>query len=148
MHNMVEPKSLNHLMGQVCHLHHGRVRSEFRALGIYRGQPTLLEALAAEDGRTHSELAALMHVAPATVTKMVQRMEKAGHVKRCDDPEDLRISRVYITEAGRAIHAQLKATFETIDAETFEGFTPEERAELERLLMKIRANLLSGYSER
>jgi DNA-binding MarR family transcriptional regulator len=65
-------------------------------------------------------------------------------VERRDDPDDLRISRVYLTEAGRAVHAQLKAVFETVNAGTFAEFTPEEQAQLEQLLMKVRANLLSA----
>ncbi|MGC9399995.1 MAG: MarR family winged helix-turn-helix transcriptional regulator [Anaerolineae bacterium] len=142
MHHMAEPKSLNHLLGQVCHLHHGRIRAQVRALGIYRGQPAVLEALVEEDGRTHSDLAAWMHVAPSTVTKMVRRMEKAGYVERRDDPEDLRVSRVFLTEEGHAIHARLHAGFAAVDAETFAGFTAEERAQLEQLLMRVRANLL------
>lgn len=144
MHHMAEPKSLDHLLGQVCHLHHGRIRTKFRELGLYRGQPAVLEALMEEDGRTHSDLAAWMHVTPATVTKMIQRMEKAGHVGRRDDPDDLRISRVYLTEDGRAVHAQLQAVFRAVDTETFAGFTSEERAQLEQLLRKIRSNLLDA----
>jgi len=143
MHHMAEPKSLSHLLGQVCHLHHGWIRMQFRALGLYRGQPAVLEALAEEDGRTHSELAAWMHVAPATVTKMIQRMEKVGYVERRDDPEDLRISRVYLTEKGHRVHAQLKEVFETVDAGTFAELTPEERLQLKRLLTRVRANLLN-----
>jgi DNA-binding MarR family transcriptional regulator len=144
MRHMAEPKSLSHLLGQVCHLHHGWIRTQVRALGLYRGQPAVLEALNARNGRTHSDLAAWMHVVPATVTKMIQRMEKTGYVERRDDPDDLRISRVYLTEAGRAVHAQLKAVFETVNAGTFAEFTPEEQAQLEQLLMKVRANLLSA----
>jgi DNA-binding MarR family transcriptional regulator len=144
MHRMAEPKSLDHLLGQVCHLHHGRIRAKFRDLGLYRGQPAVLEALAEENGRTHSELAAWMHVTPATVTKMIQRMEKAGYVERRDDPEDQRVSRVYLTADGKAVHAELQMVFKAVDAETFAGFTPEERAELEQLLRKIRVNLLEA----
>jgi DNA-binding MarR family transcriptional regulator len=144
---MADPKSLQHLLGQVCHLHHGRIRSQFRALGLYRGQPGVLEALVEEDGLSHSELAAWMHVAPATITKMIQRMEKSGYVERREDPEDLRISRVYLTEAGRAIRADLQTVFKAVDAETFAGFSAAERAELERLLSKIRLNLLRATQE-
>ncbi|MBN1259138.1 MAG: MarR family transcriptional regulator [Anaerolineae bacterium] len=139
---MTMPRSLDHALGQVCHLHHGRIREQFHDLGLYRGQPKVLEALAEEDGRTHSELAALMYVAPATVTKMVQRMEKTGYVMRRDDPDDQRVSRVYLTEAGRAVLIRLREVFESLNAETFADFSPEERAQLEYLLMKVRENLL------
>ncbi|MEA3309301.1 MAG: MarR family transcriptional regulator [Chloroflexota bacterium] len=146
MCDMVEPRSLSHLLRQVCHLHHGQLRPRLNVLGTYRGQPVALRALAQEDGRTHSELATLMHVAPPTITKMVQRMERAGHVARRSDPEDQRVSRVYLTESGRAISAQLHEVFVEIEAETLAGFSAEEQIELERLLERVRENLLMAAS--
>ena len=35
--------------------------------------------------------------------KMIQRMERSGFVERRSDPEDERLSRVYLTERGRAL---------------------------------------------
>src|SRR5512142_1840211 len=90
--------TLDFLLANICHLHRARVHQLFEALGLYQGQPPLLRQLWDQEGLTQSELAARLKVAPATVTKMLQRMEKTGFVQRCTDPEDQRISRVYLTE--------------------------------------------------
>jgi DNA-binding MarR family transcriptional regulator len=144
---MPEPRSLDHLLIQICRLRHSRGRTEFRALGLHRGQPPVLLALWEEEGRTHSEIAEYLHVTPATVTKMLQRMEKAGFVARKPDTEDARVSRVYLTQAGREVRSDLQRVLDTFDEQTFAGFTVEERVLSRRFLLQIRENLLraSGH---
>lgn len=142
MSYMPEPKSLDHLLAQVSRLHHERARAQFSALGLHRGQPPLLLALQEHEGRTHTELADVLHVTPATMTRMVQRLECAGFVQRQPDQNDQRVSRVFLTEKGRQTAERLQALFRTLDEETFTGLSPEEQATLHRLLLCVRDNLL------
>jgi MarR family transcriptional regulator, organic hydroperoxide resistance regulator len=137
-----ESESLDRLLGQVCRLHHARAHTLLEALGLYRGQPPLLWALAADPGLAHSELAARLHVTPATVSKMVSRMEKLGIVETRDDAEDQRVSRVLLTDAGLALHDQASRVGEQLGAEAFEGFSAEELTVLEGFLRKILGNLM------
>ena len=74
---------------------------------------------------------------------MIQRMERAGHVERRSDPEDRRVSRVYLTESGRAVFAQLRKVFVKVEVKTFAGFSADEREMLECLLQHVRENLLT-----
>src|SRR5512147_378522 len=95
--------TLDFLLANICHLHRARIQQLFEALGLYQGQPPLLRQLWGQEGLTQTELAERLKLAPATVTKMLQRMEKTGFIARRPDSEDQRISRVYLTEAGRAV---------------------------------------------
>ena len=104
-----ELQALDFLLGQVCRLHYVRAQGLLDAIGIYRGQPPVLYVLHEQEGLTQSELAARLEVAPATVTKMLQRLERAGFVQRQTDSEDQRVSRVYLTDAGRAIQEDVVA---------------------------------------
>jgi len=135
------PESLDFLLAQVCRLHHSRAHTLLEEIGLYRGQPPLLFALWEKEGRTHSELAKRLDVQPATITKMVNRMERTGFVERRQDPEDQRVSRVYLTVAGRAIRADVQQVWHTLEQETLVGFDPEERALLRRFLVYMRDNL-------
>ncbi|MBN1247817.1 MAG: MarR family transcriptional regulator, partial [Anaerolineae bacterium] len=137
--------SLDHLLAQICRLHHGRGHKAFSDLGLYRGQPPVLELLWKKEGRTHSDLAAALQVAPATITKMVQRLEKSGWVERRPDPEDQRVSRVYLTPAGRDIHGELSALLDQFDTEIRANLTEEEQATLFGLLMKVRDSLSQSH---
>ena len=134
--------SLGPILVQVCRLHHFRAHTLFEAIGVYRGQPPVLEALWQNDGLTHSELAAQLHIRPATISRMVQRMEQAGFLERRSDPDDQRVSRVYLTRAGHKIRAALQRAIQTIDTDTFAGFTTEECIQAEKILLRVRDNLL------
>jgi MarR family transcriptional regulator, organic hydroperoxide resistance regulator len=143
-----EPEPLNFLLAQVCHLHHARAHTLLETIGLYRGQPHVLRALWEQEGLTHTELAERLHITPATITKMLQRMEKTGFVVRKPDIEDQRISRVYLTEAGRAIRSEVQAVWQTMEQETFDGFTLEERVLLRRFLLQFRDNLMRAAGEK
>jgi DNA-binding MarR family transcriptional regulator len=54
---------------------------------------------------TLGELATIEQVAPPSITKVVEKLEHLGCVVRSQDPDDRRVYRLTITEAG---HAQLE----------------------------------------
>jgi DNA-binding MarR family transcriptional regulator len=133
--------SLGFLLAQVCKLHYARMHALLEELGLYRGQPPVLFALWEQEGATHGELATRLHVKPATITKMIKRMEKAGFVERRSDPEDERVSRVYLTNEGRSIRDRVEHVWRTVDEETFKEFNAEERELLQRFFLQMRENL-------
>ncbi|MFN2186231.1 MAG: MarR family winged helix-turn-helix transcriptional regulator [Anaerolineae bacterium] len=137
-----EPESLDRLFAEICRLKHGRVHTLYEALGLYRGQPRMLRVLWDQEGLTHTELSRQLQVQPATITKMLQRMEKAGFVVRRHDPDDQRVSRVYLTHAGRAVRDDVQQVWRRLEEEAFAGFTEEESVLLRQFFLRIRANLM------
>jgi DNA-binding MarR family transcriptional regulator len=134
-------ESIDFLIAQVGRMHHKRARALLESLGLYQGQPRLLFALWHKEGQTQSELADRLRVRPATMTKMLQRMEEAGFVERRRDREDQRVWRVYLSEAGREVQAQVHQVWERLEAEALAGFSEEELIVLRRFLTQIRDNL-------
>ena len=147
MQKQTRPNSLDFLLANICHLHHSRVHQLLEALGLYRGQPPVLRALWEQEGLTQTELAEQMKITPATMTKMLQRMEKTGFIQRKADPEDQRISRVYLTDTGRAVQKDVEAVFRQMEEETFGNFTLEERCCCAAFLLQMRENLVSATGE-
>jgi DNA-binding MarR family transcriptional regulator len=141
MQNTKETASLDFLLAQTCRLHYARVHELLETVGLYRGQPPLLHALWDQEGLSHTELATRLEISPATITKMIQRMEKSGFVQRSPDPQDQRLSRVYLTPAGRAIRKEVEAIFIQIEAETFAGLSIEEKETLRNIYTRIQENL-------
>jgi DNA-binding MarR family transcriptional regulator len=137
-----EPESLDRLFAEICRLKHGRVHTLYEALGLYRGQPRMLRVLWDQEGLTHTELSRQLQVQPATITKMLQRMEKAGFVVRRHDPDDQRVSRVYLTQSGRAVRDDVQQVWRRLEEEAFAGFTEEEGVLLRQFFLRIRANLM------
>lgn len=142
MSHTEDAESLDFLLGQVCKLHRGRMFTLFEELGLYHGQPPMLFVLWEQDGQTHSELAGRLHIQASTVTKMVQRMEKAGFIERRPDPADQRVSRVYLTDVGHAVREDVNRVWRQLEDETFAGFTSEEQVLLRRFFLQMRENLL------
>ena len=110
-------------------------------LGLYRGQPRLLHVLWGREGLTHSELARELHIQPATVTKMLQRMERTGFLLRKHDEHDERVSRVYLTEQGRAVKERVAKIMEELEGNIQQDFDETELTALREYLTRIRNNL-------
>jgi DNA-binding MarR family transcriptional regulator len=137
-----EAAPLGQLLLQICRLNRRRVRALLDEIGLYRGQPHVLRALWEQEGLTHSQLAHALNRSAATMTNMIKRMEKAGFVERRADPADERVSRVYLTDAGRAIQDRVYQVWRELEEQGFAGLSEQERAQLQQLFTQIRDNLL------
>lgn len=131
------------LLGQICRLEHARSHELFEELGLYRGQHRILRALWKQDGLTHTELSEDSHVRPATISTTIQRMENVGLVERRHDTEDQRVSRVFLTEKGRGLQAEVEQVSTVIETEVFTDITSEEMMLLRRLFIQMRENLMN-----
>lgn len=143
---MLDPiaDSVGHAVAQLCKAHRYAVDSALRALpghDLRAGQEMLLLQLWGSDGLSQSQLVERLCVEPPTVTKMLQRVEADGIVERRPDPDDARVSRVYLTAEGRALEGMVAAAWQEVEARATAGMTEAERALLRRLLIQMRANL-------
>lgn len=127
------------MMNRLVNLHRKHVHHLLRKqdIDVYPGQPPLLEALSKHNGQSQQELADKLCIKPATLSVMLQRMEKSGLIQRSSDNKDQRISRVYLTEAGQLAHREVEKALEQIEYHCFSGFTPEEKQILHKLLLRV-----------
>jgi DNA-binding MarR family transcriptional regulator len=80
----------------------------FRPHGLTAAQYNVLNLLAARaEAMSQRELSDVLVVDRSNVTGLLDRMEKAGWVKRTDDPGDRRVYRVSLTAAGRRLWARV-----------------------------------------
>lgn len=141
-------ETLDMILANICHLHHTRVDQLFETLGLHRGQPPVLIALWEQEGLTQTDLAERLHNSPATMTKMLQRMERAGFIQRRQDASDQRVTRVYLTETGRTVQSQVESIFKRLEGETFANINEEDLARLNGYLVQIRKNLFAVTGEK
>ena len=116
--------------------------------GAHPGQAFCLRILARHDGMRQSDLATTLHVSRPTVTAMLQRMERAGTVRRVVDAEDQRVSRVHLTDAGRDLERELTATLLSYSGRILDPIPADDRRELERLLGLMADNIAAALAER
>ena len=129
---------------QVLQIHkaHRQLAEEgLNKLGVHTGQEMILLQLWIEEDIPQSQLAACMEVEPPTVTKMLQRMERAGLIERRPDPEDARVSLVYLTERGRTLEQPVLDVWRQLEARTVSGLSLTEQTLLHRLLLQVATNL-------
>ncbi len=80
----------------------------FRPFGLTAAQYNVLNILAPRlDGVSQRELGDWLVVDRSNVTGLLDRLEKAGWVRRNDDPIDRRVYRVSLTPAGRKLWARV-----------------------------------------
>ena len=139
---MDNEKSLQGLFLQVTRLHFLRSHNLMGNTEVHQGQGGLLVTLHFQDGQTQKELAHSIGVKPATMTVMIKRMEKNGLVKKEQDKEDQRTTRIYITEKGKAEYEKVQVIWDYMEKEMFANFTVEEKVIFRRLLLQMQSNFL------
>ncbi len=97
----------------------------------------LLREAAAADGASQRELAQRMRIEPPTLVRHLDKLERDGLVERCPDPDDRRVARVVVTDAGRARAEQLHEVVHEVDTELRGILTSREVEVLGRVLMRI-----------
>lgn len=133
--------SLEFLFSKVIKLYHAQMRKSLRKIGLYKGQPFILFALHEKDGIAQKELAEKVHIKPASLSVIIRRMEKTEIVERRGDRDDLRVTRVYLTEKGKIILVKVEEKMKAIQQECFKNFTQEERVLLRRFFIQMSENL-------
>lgn len=102
--------------------------------------PSQISALAVVEHRgpiTLGELASLERVQPPTMTRIVAALEEEGLVVREVDAADRRIARVSLTPEGKRLLERSRSRKTAYLAARLRGFSPEERALVERALPLI-----------
>jgi DNA-binding MarR family transcriptional regulator len=105
------------------------------------GQYPLLNYLLANPGLTQQELAAALHVSPASVAQSTKRMQKVGLVEKRADPDKLRCNRLHVTDAGHATVNAFQEVFSAVDNQMFKGFDEAELELIKNVLDRMIANL-------
>ena len=134
-------ENLGVLLAHICRAERGLVEAEFNKLGLHAGQERVLLDLMEQESVGQSDLVTRLCVEPPTITKMLQRMEKAGLVERRQDDEDGRASRVIVTAQGRALQQPILQVWADLEVRLLANMTLTEQMLLRRLLMQALANL-------
>jgi DNA-binding MarR family transcriptional regulator len=103
----------------------------------------VLFQLAAAPGRSlrPGELARTVLLTRSGITRLVQRLERAGLVERVDCPDDLRGSLVRLTATGRdTLRRASRTHFEGVRERFGDRFGDEELETLSALLGRLRAS--------
>jgi DNA-binding MarR family transcriptional regulator len=110
-------------------------------LGLHAGQERALFLLWAEGALPQGEIARRLGVEQPTATKALQRLERAGLVRRERDPADNRQVIVSLTEAGQAVCAPARTARRGLEEQAAGALSERERKQLLRLLARVSSRL-------
>ncbi len=133
--------------GQALRLHRQFMARRLGETDLHPGQAACLGVLAHRDGIAQRDLAEALHIAPPTLSRMLQSMEKNGVVERRDDEADQRLSRVYMTDAGRTVAREMRAAMADHIPVAVAALSDDERVELARLLDKLSASIARSLGD-
>lgn len=103
-------------------------------LGLGSAQQAILFMLAEEDGLPLGDIAQRLHLGKSGLSGLVDRMEKAGLVRRVPNEHDRRSVALHILSPGRALADRSTPITQAINTELLEPFSAKERETIARFL--------------
>ena len=125
---------------RVMHLNRQLMMRMMSEQGSHPAQSGCLQVIAKNEGISQRELAGIMHLSAPTVTTMLQKLERNSLVERHDDPADQRVTRLKLTEAGRALNDDLRVARHRHMATTIGSLPEADQREFARILTLLGDN--------
>jgi len=119
---------------RVFHKGDRRLTAHLRCHGLSMAQFDVLAQLGAAEGITQQELADKLYVTKGNVTQLLDRMTQSGLLVR---RQAGRANRLYLTDAGHALHDAVVPAQEDEIAGLLAALTADETRQLAALLRKL-----------
>ena len=123
-----------HLLMRSMRLHKAIMSKALKKHRVFFGQMFCLNALHHEQGVSQNDLAERMGVRPPTVSKMLGKLEEAGHICRKLDRQDHRITRIFLTPSGEELYHTLQEVAKNQVEETLGSLAESDQQTLRRIL--------------
>ena len=130
-----------YLLFRVSRRLNAHLREEMRAAGVTIHRWRLLAVLAARDGRSLSELAAVTVMEQSVISRVVDQMRRDGLVRREAGDADRRVSRIFLAARGRALFERIFPVARMHQRRATRELSAAEERMLARLLGKVLATI-------
>jgi len=131
-----------YLMNRIIGRYNAGFKDELSGMGLTTPKARALAVLSVIDGPLIGELSVYTVTEQSTLSRALDQLQAEGLIRRAADPEDSRATRVTITDAGRAVFADLWPHMHAAQERMFRGIPVEERqaftATLQKMLLNIR----------
>lgn len=113
---------------------------ELSAFDISAPQLFVLASVANREADSAAGLCKSISYDPGAMTRMIDRLQQKGLVRRVPHPEDRRAMNLELTVAGKALFPQLMAAKDRVQAQFLRGFSEDDARALDTLLHRMLAN--------
>jgi DNA-binding MarR family transcriptional regulator len=118
--------------------HHERM-SQHHSVG--NETPEHIIARLMNEGISQKEMQELLGIDRAMVTRLAKQFEAEGLIRRAPDPNDNRLTILYLTEAGMRMHYDIPRKLAVFWQEATQGMSSAEIEGLHHALLKLNTNL-------
>lgn len=143
----IEKQSTYGILSDAARLLDDRVAKKTQNHHLQAGARRVLASLAIRDGVSQLDLIHATHLKAPTISLIVQKMEHDGVITRKTDDLDMRLTRVFLTEKGAEMNAQILEEIHAVENEAMADFTDKERAVFQDLISRIYINMEASYKE-
>ncbi|SOZ34612.1 MarR family winged helix-turn-helix transcriptional regulator [Cupriavidus neocaledonicus] len=116
------------------------IERELSPLQITAAQFVVLNSIVSGKGRTLSEFCKLLGYDSGAMTRLLDRIEAKGIIRRVENPADRRSYLVELTEQGKAVFPQARQGTQSAFRRMLAGFSEDDAEALRGLLHRILAN--------
>jgi DNA-binding MarR family transcriptional regulator len=124
-------------LSKARHLLMAEMEVALSGTSVTRSQAGALLFLSRDMAHSSVSLSKLLGRDPASASRVVDRLERQGLVRRVRNSLDRRVVNLTLTEAGRNAATRIAEIVPATLNRRFSGFTPLELAALSRLLGKL-----------
>lgn len=132
---------ISHAIFRLARTHRMLAGQLLREVGLHPGQELLMMRLWESGPQRQTDLADEFDTDSASMTRTVQRLERAGYVRRVPDPDDRRATRVEPTPASLVLRKQVERIWKDLERRTVGEMTPDEQREALRIVHQLEDNL-------
>jgi DNA-binding MarR family transcriptional regulator len=116
--------------------------NELKPYEMSTGQGIPFVELFSNEGKSQDELASLIKINKATMTRSLIKLEKKGYIFRKTDPSDNRVKRVYLTDKAKNFAPTFLAIFNAWAENLVRNFSREEKEQLLSFLERMGQNAI------
>lgn len=138
---VAESGRISHAIFRVARLHRLLAGQLLRQAGLHPGQEMVMMRLWDCGPMRQADLCEELGTDSPTMTRTVQRLERAGFVRRSPDPTDGRAALVEPTAASQALRHEVERMWRELEEATLGDLDEYQQAETLRVLGLLECNL-------
>jgi DNA-binding MarR family transcriptional regulator len=140
---VTEDSPISHAIVRIARLHRLLAAQLLRQAGLHPGQELVMMQLWESGPRRQADLCGALGADSPTMTRTVQRLERAGFVRRSPDPTDGRAALIEPTAASQALRHQVERMWRELEEATVGELDDDQQAETLKVLGLLESNLAS-----
>ncbi|GAA5142382.1 MarR family winged helix-turn-helix transcriptional regulator [Pseudonocardia adelaidensis] len=132
---------ISHAIFRLARIHRMSAGQLLRPIGLHPNQELLMMQLWDAGPQRQADLVAMLDSDSATITRTIQRLERAGFVRRRPSTSDRRVTIVEPTAASQALRREVERVWNRLEELTVDGLDDDERRVALQVLERLESNL-------